>query len=191
MSQEKAEIAHSNVVRQPIRVRASNHRRPEERLFLRFPWLVPPVSRLLFALAPRSRLRKAGIRRLSRLALEGANRGDYAAVFATLPDHFEVVTPRELVQVGFEPRYRGREGRMRMQQTWVAELGEFHQEGKEVIDAGDRLVLLARMRGTGASSGAAFDSEIAYLLTVFGGRIVREQSFRDHREALKAAGLSE
>jgi hypothetical protein len=52
-------------------------------------------------------------------------------------------------------------------------------------------VLLGRMRGTGRGSGAAFDSEVAYLLTLSGGRVVRERLFRSHEEALEAAGLRE
>ena len=60
-----------------------------------------------------------------------------------------------------------------------------------MIDLGDRVLCLGRMKGTGASSGAAFDTEVAYLFTVSAGRIVREQDFRSHEEALEAAGLQD
>jgi ketosteroid isomerase-like protein len=131
------------------------------------------------------------IRYALRLAIEAANSSDYEAAFALIlsPD-YETVTPPELVGLGFEPTYRGREGRLRFQLKWVGELGEFQQETEEIIDCGDRVLLLARMRGSGLSSGAAFDSEVAYLLTISGGRLIREQDFRSHEEALEAAGLS-
>ena len=74
---------------------------------------------------------------------------------------------------------------------WVAELGEFQHRLEEVIDLGHQVLLLGRMKGIGRGSGAEFDSEVAYLITLSAGRMVREQPFRSHEEALEAAGLSE
>jgi ketosteroid isomerase-like protein len=121
--------------------------------------------------------------------MEAANRDDYVAAFAILPADYEVVTPPELVGLGFDPAYYGRAGRLHFQLAWVAQLGEFRNEPEEIIDTGDRVLLLGRMKGQGASSGAVFDSEVAYLLSIADGRIVREEDFRSHDEALAAAGL--
>jgi hypothetical protein len=71
----------------------------------------------------------------------------------------------------------------------VAELGDFQQQTEEILDLGDRLLLLGHMKGVGASSGLSFDSEVAYLISLSRGRMVREQSFRSHAQALAAAGL--
>jgi ketosteroid isomerase-like protein len=131
------------------------------------------------------------IRDAFRLALEASNRGDYEAAFALLGPDYETITPPELVGFGFEPVYSGREGRLRLQRQWVAELGEFQNEPEEVIDLGDHLLVLGRMKGIGSSSGAAFDSEVAYVITVTAGRMIREQPFRSHEEALEAVGLRE
>ena len=178
-----------DVVRQPMAVTTSTRRRVLERLFLRSPRLAAVVTGAVFRLRPRSSLRRALIRYGFRLALEAVNRKDHEAAFVLAPPDFESITPPEFVGLGFDPVYRGRDGRVHLQRQWEAELGEFENDPEEIIDAGDRLLLLGRMRGTGRGSGASFDSEIAYLLTLSGGRIIREQVFRSHAEALEAAGL--
>jgi ketosteroid isomerase-like protein len=184
MPREKAEI-----VRQPIALRASSHRRILERLMLRVPRISAFVTRVVLSLPPASKFRQAMVRNFARLVFEAANRGDYEAAFALLPEDYETVTPPDLVGLGFDPAYRGRDGRLRFQQQWLSELEEFHNEPEEVVDVGDRLLLLGRMKGIGAGSGAAFDSEVAYVLTLSGGRIIREESFRSHAEAFEVAGL--
>jgi len=186
MSQERIEV-----VRQPIAARPSSRRRVLERLFLRFPRLAPVVTRPVFQLPASSRLRREMIRYGVRLTIEAANRKDHEAAFVLAPPDFESIPDPELVGIGFDPVYRGREERVRLQRQWEDELGEFENDPEEIIDLGDRLLLIGRMRGTGRGSGAAFDSEVAYLLTLSGGRIIRERVFRSHQEALEAAGLSE
>ena len=79
---------------------------------------------------------------------------------------------------------------MRFQRTWTAQWGDVRFEPAEVTDLGDRLLVLGRMKGSGLSSGGAFDREWANLTTFSAGRVIREQVFLDHGEALKAAGLS-
>jgi hypothetical protein len=181
----------ADVVRERIVVRASSRRRVLEQLALRLPRAAQLVSRMVLQFSPRSWLRKMLVRYTFRLAVEASNRGDYEAAFALLPPDYEAIAPPELVDLGFEPVYRGREGRLRYQRQWMAELGEFQQETEELLDLGDRLLLLGRMKGIGASSGLGFDSEVAYLIEVASGRLVREQTFRSHEQALKAAGLRE
>jgi SnoaL-like domain len=179
-----------DVVRQAIAVRVRHRRSLLERLALRIPRLMALVQRVVLRLPPGSRLRRAAVRHWLRLAVEAANRADYEAAFALIvaPD-YEVITPPELAGLGFDPAYHGRDGRLRFQHAWVSELGEFQQEAEEVIDCGNRLLLLGRMRGSGLGSGATFDSEVAYLLTISGGLVVREHNFRSHAEAFEAAGL--
>ncbi len=186
MSRENVEV-----VRQSIAARPSSRRRVRERLFLRFPQVAATVARLVLGLPPRSRLRQVMIRDAFRLAVEAANRKDHEAAFVLLPPDYEAILHPELVGIGFDPLYRGRDGRVRLQQQWESELGEFENDPQEIIDLGDRVLLLGRMRGVGRGSGAAFDSEVAYLITLSGGRMIREQVLRSHNEALEAAGLSE
>lgn len=129
------------------------------------------------------------VRFTMRRIFEAGNRGDWAAAIALAPPDHLTITPPELVGLGFEAEYRGREARLRFQQDWLRELGEFQQEMGEVIDLGDRAIALGKMMAAGLGSGAHFESEVAYMFTFADGRVVREESWRSHAEALEAAGL--
>lgn len=61
----------------------------------------------------------------------------------------------------------------------------------ELIDAGDKVVAVARAVGAGPASEIAVDEPFAFVFTFKGERIVREQAFRNRAEALAAAGLAE
>ena len=181
------------IVRQRLSLRETRRRRWDERLYVRFPGIVQALMRVVMRLRPSSWIRRVLVRRQWERMLEAANRQDWDAVFAIIPSDpsdFETITPPEMVGLGFEPVYRGREERLRYQLTWIEQLGEFEQGAEEVIDLGDRMLVLARMRGTGLGSGAEFASELAYLVTISEGQPIREQAFRSHAEALEAAGLS-
>jgi ketosteroid isomerase-like protein len=177
------------VARQPIELRESKRRHWDERLLMRFPGVAYALTRWVTRLSATSPARRAIVRHVWRRVLEAANRGDYEAAFAILPPDYEAHPPSDFAALGFGSIYRGREERLQVQRRWMEVLGEFQQEAKELIDLGDRMLLLAWMRGTGVGSGAEFEGEWAYLITFRDGRIRREDVFRSHAEALEAAGL--
>jgi ketosteroid isomerase-like protein len=59
-----------------------------------------------------------------------------------------------------------------------------------VVDAGDRVVLVARTRGRGRASGADVDALTGAIFTLRDGKIVR-YVLTDARDALEAVGLRE
>jgi ketosteroid isomerase-like protein len=59
----------------------------------------------------------------------------------------------------------------------------------EMLDAGDRVVVLATLRGRGRSSGAGLDSRQGYIWTLRDGKATRFEWFNSPDEALRAAGL--
>lgn len=61
----------------------------------------------------------------------------------------------------------------------------------ELIDAGDKVVAVVKMEGTGPTSRISLDEGFAFVFTMRGGRCVREQAFRNREEAVEAAGLKE
>jgi uncharacterized protein len=84
----------------------------------------------------------------------------------------------------------GREAVMRqferLRETWdndiLEPIGEF-------IDAADRVVVRYRWSGTGR--GPAWNPELTGIFTLRQGKVVYEEFFWDHAEALEAVGLSE
>jgi ketosteroid isomerase-like protein len=70
-------------------------------------------------------------------------------------------------------------------------LADYDVEPVELIDAGDKVVAMVKMVGTGPTSGISLDGGFAFVFTIRGGRCVREQAFRNKEEAVEAAGLGE
>src|SRR5919109_484212 len=76
MSQEN-EIPRPDVVRTPLSLPAAPGRRAlDERLYVRFPALLPRLVHAVMRLRPRSRVRRAMLSRLIRRGWAASNRGD-------------------------------------------------------------------------------------------------------------------
>jgi ketosteroid isomerase-like protein len=188
MSQENVEV-----VRKPLRVREQSSRTLDQRLVLRFPRLADAYARWIGRLPPTSRVRQAVMWRSTRLGMEAFNRRDVdAAVGPGTPD-FEYIPPREWVDAGFfEPRYRGPVGFGEYMSTWFDVVGaDLRLEPVELIDLGERIVLLAEFAARGQASGAPFTGTIATVAVLKGGRAIRVQAYSHHAEALEAVGLRE
>jgi ketosteroid isomerase-like protein len=84
----------------------------------------------------------------------------------------------------------GREALMRQwelqRETWDADALE---PVSDFIDAGDRVVF--RFIWHGAGHGPEADLEMSHVITLRKGKMVRQEVFWDHAEALEAVGLSE
>jgi ketosteroid isomerase-like protein len=180
------------MVRQPMAAATRSRRRLEERLGLRFPGVVAFLGGFVWRLPPHSRLRQAFLRRAATMGCEAANRGDFEATFVLYDQQVELVPDPRFIELGFDAVYRGRAERIRFQQRWSAEWGDFQFAPEELIDLGDgRVFMRGRTVGSGLTSGAGFDNNWAVLLTFSEARIVREQFFFDHAAALEAIGLRE
>jgi ketosteroid isomerase-like protein len=90
-----------------------------------------------------------------------------------------------------EPVFRGREGVDQL----VAMLGEtwseWQFEPERFLDAGDQVVVFARIVGRGKASGAPFELETTHVWTVRAARAISVHAYRDRSQALEAAGSRE
>ena len=68
---------------------------------------------------------------------------------------------------------------------------EIRFEPQEYIDAGDRVVVVARLIGRGKLSGVAVERTWAYVWTLRGSKALRMDGYESRSEALHAAGLAE
>jgi ketosteroid isomerase-like protein len=180
-------------VRQPLRVRARSHRTPDERLAIRFPWLARPVFVAFNRLAPSSRLRRLVAARTWRKAIEAYNRRDLEAVTIGFHPDAEYYPYREFVEAALaDPVYRGPAGyRAYIDATQDVWGDEVRLEPTELIDLGDRFVLLADMPMRAQGSGIALTETYACVTTVANGRLIRQQDYLTHDEALREAGLAD
>jgi ketosteroid isomerase-like protein len=190
MSQENVE---------PVRQKLSPHQRAtrtlEERLALRYPWFVGLWARLIALLSPKSRLRRALLSRTVQNGLAAYDRGDIEAIVLAFHPDAEFLAPPDHGQegtLGFKQSYRGLHGFREFDADWRSAWEAMRIEPHELIDLGDRLLLLARMTALGKGSGVPVTQDLAVLQTLNGaGKIIREQRYADHAEALKAVGLEE
>jgi ketosteroid isomerase-like protein len=62
-------------------------------------------------------------------------------------------------------------------------------DAERFIDAGDRVVVIATMRGRGGASGVAVERRHGSVWTIRDGKAVRFQWFHEPDNALEAVGL--
>jgi ketosteroid isomerase-like protein len=184
MSQENAEV-----VRRPLRVRAQSSRTLDERVAIRFPRLAAAAARQIGRLPPGSRVRW----RTVRLAMEAFNRRDLEAVAIGFHPDLEYYPYREFVEAAIaEPCYHGPSGyRAYVESTYEVWGANVRIEPTELIDLGDRLVVLADMPMRAQASGIPLAQTYATLATLKDGRVITQRDFLRHADALDAVGLSE
>jgi uncharacterized protein len=116
------------------------------------------------------------------------SRGDYDGVLECFDPEVEVIEPGGIPGAR---RYRGYAGVAEAYSRWAAQWDDFSAEIERLVDAGERVVVLARHRGRGRSSGIPVEMTVAYLYTVRASKFVRWEMFSTEVEALEAAGLRE
>jgi ketosteroid isomerase-like protein len=188
MSQENVKV-----VRSPLRVRERSNRTLDQRLAIRFPRLAAANARMLSRLSPSSRLRRAVLTRSVQLASEAYNRRDLDAVVSGYHPAIEYYPARDWVEAGFfEPCYRGPDGYRAYVATTAEVFGDdVHFKPTELIDLGERIVMLATAPMRAQASGVRLTEEFAYVATQRDGQIISLQEYYDHSKALEAVGLRE
>jgi ketosteroid isomerase-like protein len=121
---------------------------------------------------------------------EAFNRGDLDAAVEGFHPEIEWSGPGVLPEK--REVYRGKEGVRRFWGLWQAEFEDFTVEIEEVIEAGEQVIVMAAVSGTGRGSGAPVRSPtFPHVWTIRDGQAVRMEMLRTRAEAIKAAGLSE
>lgn len=177
-------------MRTRLQVRELTRRTVDQRLLLRFPRLAAAYVRLIGRLSPSSSMRQVAVRRGVRLGVEAYNRRDLDAAVTGWRPGFQYRPAREWVDEGLvEPCYYGVEGYVAYAE--IADRiagGEMYLRSVELIDLGDRLLILADAP-VRARAGASRTDPYAALTSLRNGAVVRVQEFFDHKEALEAVGL--
>ena len=120
-----------------------------------------------------------------RRLLEAVNRRDFDAMLETGDPEIEIVTL-------MSGTYRGHAGWRLVIEHMTEEVSGFQFVPEHLIDVGqDRVVAVTRWVGTGRTSGVALSQTIGFVYTFRDGLVVRQESFRNKDEALKAVGLEE
>ena len=88
--------------------------------------------------------------------------------------------------------YVGREDVTAFLREWISTFDDLRWELEQLIDLGDRVIVLARMIGTSGTSGIAVDWPFGGVFGDFrDGMFAEARYFMDQKAALEAVGLSE
>ena len=127
---------------------------------------------------------RENIETVSRL-YDAFNRRDLAEEIKRLDPDFEWrFDERNLLQ---EP-IRGRDNLRRFLDDQIDVL-DVQLEAEELLEKGDHVVAILRVRVRGQASGAEADVRNAHLWTFEAGKAVRVQGYAEPGKALEAAGL--
>jgi ketosteroid isomerase-like protein len=184
------------MARELVRTRLSasaGTRRPrtlDERVFVRFPPLLRSIVSTVMRLSPRSRVRQAFLSRLIRAGWAASDRGDLDLSMCLIDPNVEVSWP-ETGRWAFPDlsgTHHGHDGWLRVWRA-IHELFDVAIRPEEIIDAGDRLLVFADATALGIGSGVRLSGPLISVVTIHGGRLVREEYFNEREDALTAAGI--
>ena len=129
---------------------------------------------------------------LVRATWEAWERGDTDGVLSFMDPEVEWLTAidRGLGRAGSV--YHGHEGMRELWNLWRSEFDDFSIQADEIHDLADQRVLtLAHWQFRGRASGIMVESQLALLMTLRDGKVVRSEDYLSHKEALEDVGLSE
>ncbi len=147
MARPSSEIRSRSVVTKlAFRPRRLRVRTLDERVAIRFPALLGYLARTVTGLPLRSRVRRYLVARRTCQGFEAVNRGDLDLLLTVY--HEDVITRFDAAG-GFVPidlvgEHRGRDGFKRLFENWQAAWENLRVEPRELIDAGDRLIVTVR-----------------------------------------------
>jgi ketosteroid isomerase-like protein len=147
--------------------------------------LLSPVMRL----PPRSRVRRWMLARMVAVTFSAINRRDLGVVAqaAYAPDVELLFHGGAPADIGGDV-HRGREAVFATYRQWIEAWEELRRLPVEVVDMGERILVLVRERGRGRG-GVELEGQAASLFTFRSGRVVRQDEYPRWRDALVAVGL--
>jgi ketosteroid isomerase-like protein len=121
---------------------------------------------------------------------EALNRGDLETATEGIAPDCEMELPPILPDV--QATSKGPEGLRRMWEGWRETFDDFRMEVEEVIDADDRVVVMACACGVGKDSGVEVRTPTFPLIwTVKDGQVVRVKALPTRAAALEEVGREE
>jgi ketosteroid isomerase-like protein len=113
------------------------------------------------------------------------NRGDVEAFMAHLDPEIEWRMPTGGADTSV---YHGHDGIRELLKSTQDVWSEYNAEPEEMIDLGDRVLVLVRAVGIGRGSGVPVEAPTAHLWTMRNGRAVHVQMYVNREDALGDVG---
>jgi hypothetical protein len=167
----------------------------DERILVRFPALARALLHRVRRLPPGSRLRRSLLVRLSGMAACAANRRDFDVLFLGFDPaiDYRAVTagPSGQVVPDLVGHHHGYAGYLHVWRTMLDGFPDLTLEPEELVDLGDNLISVTRLRGHGSGSGVPIDQLLFQVFSFRRGLVVKQEDFAEREEALEAVGPRE
>jgi ketosteroid isomerase-like protein len=121
---------------------------------------------------------------------EAWNRREEETQTEAFAPEIEYRTPGLASAVGLDAVYYGHAGLRKFTQEFREPWDEISNEIERIIERGEQVVVLVRLRGKGRD-GIEVERPFAQIWTMRGGRAVRVEGYDDQQKALEAVSLSE
>jgi ketosteroid isomerase-like protein len=112
-----------------------------------------------------------------REMLEDYLRGDYESALPAFSPDVEVVTALE--------RFHGHAGVVDEAKRWEEMWSDYRFDVEELVDSGDKVVLLYHQLGRAKGSGIQVEERAGWVYTLREGKIARVEMFQDRESALR------
>ena len=89
------------------------------------------------------------------------------------------------------PESIGLEGMAEVMKSWLETWDHMTMTAERMVDAVDRVLVIARWQGRGKASGALTEWRHGQVWTLRDGKVISLDSYTDPAEALEAVGLRE
>jgi ketosteroid isomerase-like protein len=160
----------------------------EDRLFARWPGAWTTLARAGELLPPRSRLRRALVRRAVVSGWKALARGDLDLLMIRYAPDCHLEPPREWTAAGMRGSYKGHAGWREWAADWLDAWERMELTSLEIVDAGNPVVVLGEVHQRARESGVELDSPYGSVYWTERGLIVRECHFVDLDQTVRAAG---
>lgn len=141
------------------------------------------------ALKPRSRLRQRLLGREMISAYDAATRRDYELMLVRYSPELELEFEADFTALDMRGDYSGRDGLIKMIETFGEAWEQWQLRPEWIIDFGDRFVALGRFHLPATASGLEFAPEFAQAVWVSGGAVRNEWQGLSWEKGLQAAGV--
>jgi ketosteroid isomerase-like protein len=185
---DQAEVVITHLKRRPSRRR----RTLDELLIARFPRAFAVASRLgLRLFRPGSKVRRALVARNIRSGWAALGKRDFDLLLARYAPEVEYSADPALMALGVRGGRRGREGMRTALVDIAAAWSDLEMIPHVILDAGERMVVLGRMHGTGATSGVVVEEDFTQVLDFRDGAVVEEHDYRGWDAGLRIVGVDQ
>jgi ketosteroid isomerase-like protein len=153
--------------------------------------LTPDAMAAALRLPPGTPERQERIVAYLRAVYAAINRGDVAAAAALAVPGYELHIAADGLGpgAGMAAVYHGRAGVLQAAEDFLSPFDRFRYEPSELIDAGDRFVVLLHLVARGRGSGAEGRQTLGIVYEVQDGVVARERHYWDWGNALRSVGV--